>query len=136
MVRYLVMCGMSKTVCAFGEGGGERTKNRHFARNSPAKSDNTTQTLYSTTQTLLLGSWHCALRDFRKFTNPTMKKYRDLVVYNKGLFLMGNETRRCHLFPLVIENANCTFTFTPMLSQLIWRQEVYLRSWGRIFNFY
>jgi len=27
MVSYLVVCDMSKTVCAFGEEGGERTTN-------------------------------------------------------------------------------------------------------------
>ena len=46
MVSYLVMCDISKTVCAFGEEGGERTKNRHFARNCPEESNKTTQTLY------------------------------------------------------------------------------------------
>ena len=37
------------------------------------------------------------MRDFRKFTNPTRKKNRDLVElkkYHKDLFLVGNATRR------------------------------------------
>ena len=51
---------MEKTVCAFGEEIGERTKNKHFAHNYLEESDNTTQTLYSATQTMLLGSWRCA----------------------------------------------------------------------------
>jgi len=49
MVSHLVMCGISKTVCSFGEEGGERTENRQFARNYPEESDNTIQTLYSAT---------------------------------------------------------------------------------------
>jgi len=55
MVSYLVMCVSCKPVCAFGVEGGERTKNRHFARKYPEESDNTTQTLYSATQPVLLG---------------------------------------------------------------------------------
>jgi len=76
MVRCLVMCDISKTVCAFWEEGGERTKNRYFAHNYPEESDNTTQTLYCGTQKVLLSSWHCVQdiphRIFAQRGGPTM----------------------------------------------------------------